>query len=165
MSKKKTYISNPEELSISRLFEVLEILALIESSGKYYTKQNTANFISSLEIENILSRLYENEADWKRIIKTAKKIYNSNAKYSKIDGSRKGSSFNFTKDKTLKDEPIYRALFIIALSGLVLNNFLNLDFLNQFFQQEYPFYFLLLTFLSPHSLSSMPSSYSSHLLP
>ena len=79
MSKKKTYISNPEELSISRLFEVLEILALIESSGKYYTKQNTANFISSLEIENILSRLYENEADWKRRIKTAKKIYNSNA--------------------------------------------------------------------------------------
>ena len=143
MSKKKTYISNPEELSISRLFEVLEILALIESSGKYYTKQNTANFISSLEIENILSRLYENEADWKRRIKTAKKIYNSNAKYSKIDGSRKGSSFNFTKDKTLKDEPIYRALFIIALSGLVLNNFLNLDFLNQFFQQEYPLSFLL----------------------
>ena len=143
MSNKKTYISNPEELSINRLFEVLEILALIESSGKYYKKQNVADSISSLEIENILSTLYENEADWKRRIKTAKKIYNSNAKYSKIDGSRKGSSFIFAKEKTLKEEPIYQALFIIALSGLVLNDFLNLDFLNQFFQQEFPLSFLL----------------------
>lgn len=143
MSNKKTYISNPEELSINRLFEVLEILALIESSGKYYKKQNVADSISSLEIENILSTLYENEADWKRRIKTAKKIYNSNAKYSKIDGTKKGSSFTFAKEKTLKDEPIYQALFIIGLSGLVLNNFLNLDFLNQFFQQKHPLSFLL----------------------
>ena len=143
MSKKNTYISNPEELSINRLFEVLEILALIESSGKYYKKQNVADSISSLEIENILSTLYENELDWKRRIKTAKKIYNSNAKYSKTDGTKRGSSFIFTKEKTIKDEPIYQALFIIGLSGLVLNNYLNLNFLNQFFQQKYPLSFLL----------------------
>lgn len=75
MKKKITYLSNPEDLSINKLFEVIEILGLFESSGKYFrTKSKVSDSISSLEIENILFELYEKDTDWDRRIKTAKNI-------------------------------------------------------------------------------------------
>ena len=162
MKKKITYLSNPEDLSINKLFEVIEILGLFESSGKYFrTKSKVSDSISSLEIENILFELYEKDTDWDRRIKTAKKIYNSKAKFSKVEGNKKGSFINIAKGKELKEEPIYHALFIIGLSSLVLNNSLNLDFLNQFFQQEFPLSFLLFLYHSIKNKTILTLSYKS----
>ncbi|MCB1176240.1 MAG: WYL domain-containing protein, partial [Leptospiraceae bacterium] len=128
--------------TVNNLFEVLEILGLIENSGKYFGNTNK-EYISDEEIKDILSKIYNHEKELTRRIKTAKKIYNSKAKYSKIEGNKKGSYINFAEGKILKEEPIYKALFVIGLSHLVLYDSLNLDFLNQFFQQEFPLSFLL----------------------
>ncbi len=145
MTKKNKYKSNPNEISLNNLKEILDVLALVESKGKYFNKANKDNeYISMKQVEDILSNLYDSKSDWGRTTKTAKAIYNAHSKFSKLQGNKKGSHFNVVKDYILKDDPVYRALFIVGLASLVLDKSLNIDFLNQFFQQETPLSFLML---------------------
>lgn len=145
MTKKNKYKSNPNEISLNNLKEILDVLALIESKGKYFKRDSEDNeHISMKQVEDILSYLYNSKSDWGRTTKTAKAVFNAHSRFSKLQGNKKGSHFNVVKDCILKEDPVYRALFIVGLASLVLDKSLNIDFLNQFFQQETPLSFLML---------------------
>jgi hypothetical protein len=162
MTKKNKYKSNPNEISLNHLKEILDVLALIESKGKYFKTDSEDNeHISMKQVEDILSNLYESKADWGRTIKTAKAVYNAHSKFSKLQGNKKGSHFNVVKDYILKDDPAYKALFIVGLASLVLDKSLNIDFLNQFFQQETPLSFLMLLRYSIYKKAILSMEYQS----
>jgi hypothetical protein len=144
MKQKKSYVTSPEQLTVNNLFEVIEIISLIESGGKYFPHLKTKNKkISKKEIEEYMSFLHPDSKDFSRRDKTARKIYNRNSKYSRIQGDKKGSEINLPDGFLLKEDPFYKAIFIIAVSKLVMDDSLNLEVFNQFFHQEFPLSFLL----------------------
>ncbi len=155
------YKKNPKEISLKSLEEILDIISLIESDGIFFGKSKNEN-LSAEKISDLLSQLYTTKKlDWSRSIKTAKKIFNSTSEYGKIEGNKKGSFFNLAKNKILKEDKGYKALFVLGLACLVLDDSLNIDFLNQFFQQEFPLSFLMFLRFSIEKKIILSLSYKS----
>ncbi|MCB1190971.1 MAG: WYL domain-containing protein [Leptospiraceae bacterium] len=146
----KKYKDNPQEISLNYLKEILDIIGLIETNGKFYKQKSTLNGkITETEINNILLNIqnFQSKDDWGRTIKTAKKIFNSTCKNFEIKGSRSGTGIQATSKKIKQEEIVkdlgYQTLLILALALMNTNNSLNIDFLNQLLSQKEPLSLIL----------------------
>lgn len=134
----------PEKHTLRVLYEMLDILGIIDSEGKYYQNLNNNKKLTQQKIEDILFDIQKTEdaKDRSRLIKDSKKLFNDISKYYRIFGSRAGTKIQ--KKEKLKNapdktkDPGYESILILLLGLLKFKENLHIDFLTQLQSQKDP---------------------------
>lgn len=144
------------ELKLGNLQDMLQILGLIESAGKYFNPSVSGKAsarMSGKTAGDILFHFSEDSSkgNLDRTFRQAKKLYNQFDRDFHIIGDKRGSYFVRKKDlsafpKDLKKSPVYRMLLIFSLAFSGKEKSVHWDILHQILEQEYPLAFI--TFLS-----------------
>ncbi|MCX7997489.1 MAG: WYL domain-containing protein [Leptospiraceae bacterium] len=133
-----------------KLEDILQVIGLIESKGKYFTanSENTDKAMTTYRLEELLSHFSKTEkSDFGRTIRNAKKLFNSHVSGYMINGNKQGTyivrkSNGSQNLEEFKEHPAYKTLVIFALAIATYKDQLEWNILHQLFQQKMPLAFI-----------------------
>lgn len=144
MSKRSPFQNKAERLTLENLEGVIQILGLIDSKGYFLKGNQIETKIIYDDIQRILDLIEQDSKtkDSTRRIQTAREIFNHASDRIKIGGSKSGTDFKCNQTNIsstqLKKEKIYQLFLTLYLALLSYKNIVQIDFLSQLIESEYP---------------------------